>query len=79
VSGRRLEVFTTEPGIQFYSGNFLNGSIKTSDGKPVNQHAALCLETQHFPDSPNEPSFPSTILMPGEKYHSVTKYKVSVL
>lgn len=77
-SGRRLEVFTTEPGLQFYSGNFLNGSIKTSDDKPINQHAALCLETQHFPDSPNEPSFPSTILKPGEKYHSVTKYKVAV-
>lgn len=78
VSGRKLEVFTTQPGLQFYSGNFLDGSIKTDDGKPIVQHAALCLETQHFPDSPNEPSFPSTILKPGEKYHNETTYKVSV-
>ncbi len=78
ISGRKLEVFTTEPGIQFYTGNFLNGSIKTSDGKAINKNAALCLETQHFPDSPNEPSFPSTILKPGEKYHTITKYKVSL-
>ncbi|HXB44783.1 MAG TPA: aldose epimerase family protein [Puia sp.] len=79
VSGRKLEVFTTEPGLQFYSGNFLNGKFKTSSGKSIPQHAAMCLETQHFPDSPNEPSFPSTILQPGEKYHSITKYKVSLL
>jgi aldose 1-epimerase len=75
-SGRKLEVYTTEPGLQFYSGNFLNGSIKTSQGQPIQKHAALCLETQHFPDSPNQPSFPSTILKPGEKYHTVTIYKV---
>ncbi|MBI1780626.1 MAG: galactose mutarotase [Sphingobacteriales bacterium] len=79
VSGRKLEVFTTEPGLQFYSGNFLDGKFKTSDGKPINQHTALCLETQHFPDSPNKPNFPSTLLKPGEKYHTVTKYKVSLL
>jgi aldose 1-epimerase len=78
ISGRKLEVYTTQPGLQFYTGNFLDGSIKTTDGKPVNKNAALCLETQHFPDSPNEPSFPSTILKPGEKYHSITKYKLSV-
>jgi aldose 1-epimerase len=78
LSGRKLEVYTTQPGIQFYTGNFLNGSIRTSSGKPINQHAALCLETQHFPDSPNEPSFPSTLLKPGEKYHTVTEYKVSL-
>jgi len=78
LSGRKLEVYTTEPGIQFYSGNFLNGNFKTSSGKPINQHAALCLETQHFPDSPNEPLFPSTILKPGQKYHSVTEYKLSL-
>lgn len=77
-SGRKLEVFTTEPGLQFYTGNFLDGKLKTSDGKPINQHAALCMETQHFPDSPNEPNFPSTILKPGEKYHTMTKYKVSI-
>ncbi|MBS1946273.1 MAG: galactose mutarotase [Bacteroidetes bacterium] len=79
MTGRKLEVYTTQPGIQFYSGNFLDGSIKTSSGKPINQHAALCLETQHFPDSPNEPLFPSTILGPGEKYHSITEYKVLVV
>ncbi len=76
VSGRSLEIYTVEPGLQFYSGNFLDGSIKTSAGKPINKYAALCLETQHFPDSPNQPTFPSTILKPGEKYHTVTKYKV---
>ncbi|MEO6070232.1 MAG: aldose epimerase family protein [Chitinophagaceae bacterium] len=76
ISGRTLEVYTTEPGLQFYSGNFLDGTLKNRDGKPLNQHAALCLETQHFPDSPNKPSFPSTILQPGDQYHSITKYKV---
>ena len=78
LSGRKLEVFTTEPGLQFYTGNFLNGELKTSGGKAVNKHSALCLETQHFPDSPNKPSFPSTILQPGQKYHTTTTYKVSV-
>ncbi|HLO38425.1 MAG TPA: hypothetical protein VK173_08045, partial [Lacibacter sp.] len=78
VSGRKLEVFTTEPGLQFYSGNFLDGTIKTSDGKIINYRTGLCLETQHFPDSPNKPEFPSTLLKPGEKYHTVTKYKISV-
>ena len=77
-SGRKLEVFTMEPGLQFYTGNFLDGSIKTSDGKAVNKNTALCLETQHFPDSPNQPTFPSTILLPGQKYHTVTVYKLSV-
>ncbi|MEP7106497.1 MAG: aldose epimerase family protein [Ferruginibacter sp.] len=77
-SGRKLEVFTMEPGVQFYTGNFLDGSIKTSDGKAINQHTALCLETQHFPDSPNQPKFPSTILLPGQIYHTVTEYRVSV-
>ena len=78
LSGRKLEVFTTEPGVQFYTGNFLNGSIKTSEGKPIGKHSAICLETQHFPDSPNEPGFPSTLLRPGEKYRSLTKYKISL-
>ncbi len=78
VSGRKLEVYTTQPGIQFYTGNFLDGSLKTDDGKPINQHTAFCLETQHFPDSPNKPAFPSTILKPGEKYSTVTAYKVSL-
>jgi aldose 1-epimerase len=76
VSGRSLEVYTTEPGLQFYTGNFLNGKFINHDGKPVKLHTALCLETQHFPDSPNQPGFPSTILRPGEKYHSVTVYKI---
>ncbi len=78
ISGRKLEVYTTEPGLQFYTGNFLDGSIKTIDGKAINKNAALCLETQHYPDSPNKPSFPSTILRPGEKYHTSTKYKISI-
>ena len=77
-TGRVLEVFTTEPGLQFYSGNFLDGSIKTSAGKPINQHTGLCLETQHFPDSPNQPKFPSTLLKTGQKYHTETVYKLSV-
>lgn len=78
VSGRKLEVYTTEPGLQFYSGNFLDGTIKNRDGKAIQKHNALCLETQHFPDSPNQPKFPTTILKPGEKYHTVTKYKITL-
>jgi aldose 1-epimerase len=78
VSGRVLEVFTTEPGLQYYTGNFLDGTIKTSQGIAIQQHTALCLETQHFPDSPNKSAFPTTLLKPGEKYHTVTAYKVSV-
>jgi aldose 1-epimerase len=78
ISGRKLEVFTTEPGLQFYTGNFLNGSINNRDGKPIPKQGAFCMETQHYPDSPNKPDFPSTILKPGDKYHTETKYKVSV-
>lgn len=78
LSGRKLEVFTTQPGVQFYTGNFLDGSFKTSSGQPINKNAALCLETQHFPDSPNQPGFPSSILRPGEQYHNITRYKLSV-
>lgn len=78
VSGRKLEVYTTEPGLQFYTGNFLDGSIKSRDGKAIKKHAAFCMETQHYPDSPNKPEFPTTILKPGEKYHTETKYKVSL-
>jgi aldose 1-epimerase len=77
-SGRTMEVFTTEPALQFYTGNFLSGKLTNRDGKPIEKRTALCLETQHFPDSPNKPNFPSTILRPGEKYHSVTKYKISI-
>ncbi len=76
-SGRVLKVFTDQPGIQFYSGNFLNGSIKGKGGKPYELHAALCLETQHFPDSPNHPDFPTTELKPGGRYHTVTIYSFS--
>ena len=78
-SGRVMEVFTTQPGIQFYSGNFLNGVLQlTKGGQVYIPHAALCLETQHYPDSPNQPSFPSTILKPGETYRQTTVYKFSV-
>lgn len=78
-SGRYMEVLTTEPAIQFYSGNFLDGTLAhTKDGKKYVQHAALCLETQHYPDSPNQPSFPNTILKPGETYRHTTVYKFSV-
>jgi aldose 1-epimerase len=77
-SGRVMEVYTTEPGIQFYTGNFLDGTLtNTKGGAKYVQHAALCLETQHFPDSPNKPNFPSTILKPGETYKTTTVYKFS--
>ena len=78
VSGQFLEVWTTEPGIQFYSGNFLDGKFINHTGTPVQLHTALCLETQHFPDSPNKKEFPSTILEPGKKYVTETVYKVGV-
>jgi aldose 1-epimerase len=76
-NGRVLKVLTDQPGIQFYSGNFLDGSIKGKGGKPLEFRSALCLETQHFPDSPNHPDFPSTELKPGEGYHTVTVYSFS--
>jgi aldose 1-epimerase len=77
-SGRAMDVYTTEPGLQFYSGNFLDGTLNnTKGGAKYVQHAALCLETQHFPDSPNHPNFPGTILKPGETYKSTTVYKFS--
>lgn len=76
-SGRVLEVFTTEPGVQFYTGNFLDGTIKGKAGKVYQQRAGFCLETQHFPDSPNKPNFPSTVLKPGQKYATRTIYKFS--
>jgi len=75
-SGRYMEVRTTEPAIQFYSGNFLDGTLKnTRGGVKYVKHAGLCLETQHFPDSPNQPAFPNTILRPGETYQQITVYK----
>ena len=78
-SGRLLEVLTTEPGLQFYTGNFLDGTLTgTKNNAMYGKHAALCLETQHFPDSPNQPTFPSTILMPGQTYSQLTVYRFSV-
>ena len=77
-SGRVLEVETTEPGLQFYSGNFLDGTIRGKGGQAYEHRSGFCLETQHFPDSPNQPGFPSTILRPGEQYHSKTVYRFSV-
>jgi aldose 1-epimerase len=76
-TGRVLEVFTTEPGVQFYSGNFLDG-VKGKDGKTYQKRDGFCLETQHFPDSPNKPNFPSTVLKAGQPFSSTTVYKFSV-
>lgn len=76
-SGRFMEVMTTEPGLQFYTGNFLDGSIIGKSGKAYAFRNALCLETQHFPDSPNKPDFPSVVLQPGETYKTTTIYKFS--
>jgi len=77
-SGRVLSVYTTEPGIQFYSGNFLDGTLVGTSGRGYRQGDGLALETQHFPDSPNHLDFPSTVLRPGEEYHSTTVYQFSV-
>jgi len=76
-SGRVLEVRTTEPGVQFYCGNFLNGTLQGKSGKPYVYRGGFCLETQHFPDSPNQPEFPSTILRPGEQYNTKTVFRFS--
>jgi aldose 1-epimerase len=76
-SGRVLEAWTTEPGIQFYTGNFLDGTGGGKGGKAYGRRFALCLETQHFPDSPNHAAFPSTVLKPGQQYRSTTVYKFS--
>jgi aldose 1-epimerase len=76
-TGRVVEIYTTEPGVQFYSANFLDGTLTGKQGRVYRQHYAFCLETQHFPDSPNHPSFPSTILKPGQTYTSRTVYKFS--
>jgi len=77
VSGRTVEVLTTEPGLQFYSGNFLDGSDIGKGGVVYERRTGLCLETQHFPDSPNHPAFPTTVLRPGETYRSTTVYRFS--
>jgi len=76
-SGRQMEVWTTEPGVQFYSGNFLDGTLTGKRGVVYGKHSAFCLETQHFPDSVNHPNFPSVILRPGAVYHTETTYQFS--
>ena len=77
-SGRALEVLTTEPGIQFYSGNFLDGRVVGKSGKPYVKRGGFCLEAQHFPDSPNQPGFPPVVLRPGETYRQTTVYRLTV-
>jgi aldose 1-epimerase len=74
-SGRTMDVLTTEPGVQFYTGNFLDGKITGKGGKVYAKRAGFCLETQHFPDSPNKPKFPSTVLRPGQRYDTTTVYR----
>jgi aldose 1-epimerase len=78
-SGRTLDVATTEPGLQFYTGNFLDGSITGRSGVVYQRRQGFCLETQHFPDSPNKPQFPSTLLRPGETYRSTTVYRFGTI
>jgi aldose 1-epimerase len=77
-SGRSLEVLTTEPGIQFYAGNFLDGTLIGTSGKTYRQSYGFALETQHYPDSPNHGNFPSTVLRPGEVYESTTIYRFGI-
>jgi aldose 1-epimerase len=77
-SGRKLELWTTKPGVQFYSGNFLDGTLIGRGGQPYEKHAGLCLEPQYFPDSPNQPSFPDAILQPGQTYRQTSIFKFSV-
>jgi aldose 1-epimerase len=76
-SGRVMRVLTTEPGIQLYSGNFLDGSLKGKSGARYGVRSAFCLETQHFPDAPNQPDFPSTELEPGQRYQTTTVFRFS--
>ncbi|MBN1813333.1 MAG: galactose mutarotase [Anaerolineae bacterium] len=78
-TGRVMEVYTAEPGIQFYSGNFLDGTATGKGGKVYHYRHGLCLETQHFPDSPNQPGFPSTVLRPGKTYQTTTVYRFATL
>ena len=77
-SGREMEILTTEPGVQFYTGNFLDGTLIGSGNQPYQKRAGFCLETQHYPDSPNQPNFPSTILEVGETYKTTTVYRFKV-
>ena len=78
VSGRVMEVYTTEPGVQFYAGNYLDATVKGKAGCMYAHRSGFCLETQHYPDSPNQPQFPNTILKPGKPYQSQTVYKFLV-
>jgi aldose 1-epimerase len=78
VSGRVMEVYTTEPAIQFYTGNFLDGTIQGKQGVKYAKRSGLCLETEHYPDAPNQTQFPTTVLKPQEKYQTTTIYKFLV-
>ena len=78
-SGRKMEIYTTEPGIQFYTANHLDGSVVGRGGRSYPKNGALCLEAQHFPDSPNHLSFPSTVLIPGQEYRQTTVHKFSTV
>jgi aldose 1-epimerase len=77
-SGRKMEVLTTEPAIQFYTGNFLDGKLTGKGGVKYVKRFALCLESEHYPDSPNQLAFPTVVLKPNEKYSTTTIYKLSV-
>jgi aldose 1-epimerase len=77
-TGRLMEVFTTQPGVQFYTGNFLEGELMGKGGQVYDRHTGFCLETQHLPNSPNQPNFPSTVLRPGETYRQSTGYRFGV-
>ena len=78
-SNRFMEVLTTEPAIQFYSGNFLDGTIRGKNGVIYQRRSGLCLETEHYPDTPNQPKFPTTVLKKGQTYRSTTVYKFSTM
>ena len=78
-TGRVLEVYPTEPGLQFYSGNFLDGTITGKNGAVYHRRSGFCLETQHYPDSPNQSNFPSSVLNPGETYRQTTIFKFSTV
>ncbi|KAJ8798459.1 hypothetical protein J1605_016738 [Eschrichtius robustus] len=77
-SGRVLEVYTTQPGVQFYTGNFLDGTLKGKSGAVYPKHSGFCLETQNWPDAVNQPHFPPVLLKPGEEYDHTTWFKFSV-
>jgi len=78
-TGRVMEVLTIEPGLQFYTGNFLDGTLHGKGGKVYPRRSAFCMETQHYPDSPNKPTFPTTELKPGAKYQTTTIYRFSTM